>query len=313
MSTTRVAFLGTTDFSLHSLQTLCRDVHFHVVGVVSQPDRPAGRKMILQASPVKEYCLQKGLNVFTPENVNTAESLATIKSWGAEAAVVVAYGQILSQSLLDLFNGKIVNLHASLLPRWRGAAPIQRAIMAGDLETGVALQKVTKKLDAGDVLGVRKLSLTDDLNALDVLEKMKELGADLLRVDFVDFLKGNLIGSAQDETQITYAKKIDKSEAEIHWAQPAPTILNHIRGMMMGPGSWTILQGKKLKIIKARVKNLTGAGKPGMIQEVNKNSFVVACDPGSLEVIEVQPESRAKMTVESFLKGYNLNKGDVFG
>ncbi len=219
MSTVRVVFLGTPDFSKSCLEALSKDSHFEVVGVVTQPDKPAGRKMLLQSSPVKEFALSQGYKVLSPENINTDDALKEIESLNGEAAVVVAYGQILSQNFLDIFEEKVVNVHASLLPHWRGAAPIQRAILADDNESGVALQKVVKKLDAGDVLGIRKLSLSDNLSALDVLEKFKPLAAELLHIEFMDYLRGNLAGTVQDEKQVTYAKKIEKAEGIIDWSR----------------------------------------------------------------------------------------------
>lgn len=313
MSTVRVVFLGTPDFSKSCLEAITNDHHFEVVGVITQPDKPAGRKMQLQASPVKDFAVNKGFKVLTPENINTEEALREIQNLNGEAAVVVAYGQILSQKFLDIFEQKVVNVHASILPRWRGAAPIQRAILADDRETGVALQKVVKKLDAGDVLGIRKLLLTDNLSALDVLEKFKPLAAELLHLEFMDYLRGNLAGTVQEEQQVTYAKKIEKTEGRVDWSQSSRFIFNHVRAMTMGPGSTTALSGKRLKIVKLQVKSLTGKHSPGIILEVNSKSIVVGCGQGSVELLEVQPESKAKMAVAEFLKGNPLKKGDKVG
>lgn len=269
--------------------------------------------MLLQSSPVKEFALSQGYKVLSPENINTDDALKEIESLNGEAAVVVAYGQILSQNFLDIFEEKVVNVHASLLPHWRGAAPIQRAILADDNESGVALQKVVKKLDAGDVLGIRKLSLSDNLSALDVLEKFKPLAAELLHIEFMDYLRGNLAGTVQDEKQVTYAKKIEKAEGIIDWSRSSRFVFNHVRAMTMGPGSTTTLLGKRLKIAKLSVKSLTGKHQPGIILEVNSKSVVVGCGEGSVELLEVQPESKGKMPVAEFLKGNPLKKGDRVG
>jgi methionyl-tRNA formyltransferase len=313
VSTIRVVFLGTPDFSKSCLEALAKDNHFEIAGVVTQPDKPAGRKMQMQQSPVKEFAQSKGYMVLTPENINTDDSLAELQKLNGEAAVVVAYGQILSQKFLDMFEEKVVNVHASLLPRWRGAAPIQRALLADDKETGVALQKVVKKLDAGDVLGVRKLHLTDDLSALDVLEKFKPLAAELLHIEFMDYLRGNLAGAVQDESQVTYAKKIEKAEGLINWSENSRFVFNHVRAMTMGPGSTTNLGSKRLKIAKLNVKSLTGNHKPGIILEVNPKGITVGCGTGSVELLEVQPESKGKMPVSEFLKGTPLKKGEQLG
>lgn len=311
MSKIRVVFLGTPDFSKYALQALYEDSHYDVVGVVTQPDKPAGRKLALTPSPVKEFALNAKLKVLTPDKINSA--LTEISNLNAEAAVVVAYGQILSQSFLDLFGGKVVNIHASILPRWRGAAPIQRAIMADDLETGVTLQKIIKKLDAGDVLGVRKIKIDDNMNALELLEKMKPLAAELLHIEFMDFMRGNLAGQVQDESLVTYAKKIEKSESEIDWKLSSRQIFNHVRGMVMGPGSVSTHAGKKIKLLKVKVKSLTGHFKPGIILDVLSDSFIVGCGIGELEVLEVQPESRSRMRSAEYLKGYGLKRGDLLG
>ncbi|RYZ76098.1 MAG: methionyl-tRNA formyltransferase, partial [Proteobacteria bacterium] len=184
----RVLFLGTPEFAATSLRRMIDDSRFEIAAVISQPDRPAGRKMQLKASPVKELALAHGLPVFTPETVNTEEFRAQLAALNVESAAVVAFGQILGQKFLDLFPKGCVNVHGSLLPEWRGAAPIQRAVMNGDKESGVALQIVVKKLDAGPLLGVRRLKLDDEINALQLHDALKDLGADLLANDYVDYL-----------------------------------------------------------------------------------------------------------------------------
>jgi methionyl-tRNA formyltransferase len=304
-----LVFLGTPDIASYCLKSLIDDEHFKVTGVLTQPDRPAGRNMKLQASPVKQLAVAESLPVLTPEKL-TPEILEQIKEWKAEAAVVVAYGQILPQSFLDLFPKKVVNVHASLLPRWRGAAPIQRALMAGDEETGVSLQVVVKKLDAGDVLGARKLK-TEGLDALQMLEKMKPLAADLLSIEFMDYLRGNLTPSPQDESKVTYAHKIEKSEGRVDWTLPASEIERRLRGLKMGPGSSTLRQGKTLKL--HRVETLSASGKPGHILKADAQGIVVAAGEGAVRVTELQPESRGRMAASEYLKGQKVETGEVWG
>ena len=313
MSKVRILFLGTPEFAVASLRRLIEDDHFEIVGVVSQPDRPAGRKMQLKASPVKELALQHGLKVFTPETVNTQEFRDQIASLGAESAAVVAFGQILGQKFLDLFPHGCVNVHGSLLPRWRGAAPIQRSIMEGDTETGVALQIVVKKLDAGPVLGIRRLALTDEMDAMQLHDELKVLGADLLHIEYMDYLRGNLQPVPQDESLVTIAPKIDKAEARIDWKLPARTIFNRIRGLAMGPSAYTVRAGQMLKVHKTRVvSNEARQASAGQIVDVTSQSFQVACGQGILEVLEVQPESRSRQTVSDYLRGYPLKVGESF-
>jgi methionyl-tRNA formyltransferase len=315
VSKVRICFLGTPDFAVTSLKALMDDEHFEVVGVVTQPDRPAGRKMQLTPSPVKSLAQARGLRVISPESLKKNPLiLAEIQRWGAEVAVVVAFGQILSQEFLDLFPFGAVNVHGSILPRWRGAAPIQRSLEAGDKESGVALQKVAKKLDAGDIIGIRRLSLDDEINAQELHDKLAVLGADLLSVELMDYMRGNLVPTPQNESQVTYAHKIEKSEGEINWLLPAVEIHNKVRALVMGPGTYTWLNGKKIKIHKTKVSEKSGAPtKTGMVMDVNQEFLAVQCDSGILNIYEVQPESRTRMKVSDFLKGHPLKAGDHFG
>lgn len=313
MSLIRTVFLGTPDIAAYCLGSMIKDEHFKVVGVVTQPDRQSGRKLKLQSSPVKELALSHQLPVLTPEKVNEEEVLETISSWKAEVAVVVAFGQILPQVFLDLYPRSVVNVHTSLLPRWRGAAPIQRAVMAGDQKTGVCLQVMVKKLDAGDVVGRRVIDIDDDWNAFDLHEKMKPLAADLLHVELMDYLRGNLVPLKQEESLVTYAKKIEKSETQIDWRLPAVEIHNKIRGLALGPGAHTVRSGKKLKLIKSRVIPKSKNDLPGKVIEIEADSFVVSSGDGALQILMVQPESRAEMTAKDYLRGYPFSLGEKLG
>lgn len=311
MSKVRVCFLGTPEFAVVALEALMQDEHFEVVGVVTQPDRPAGRKMVLTPSPVKILALTKGIPVLSPESVNKDFILTEIQKWSAEVAVVVAFGQILGTKFLNLFRFGAVNVHGSVLPRWRGAAPIQRALEFGDQESGVALQKVVKELDAGDVIGIRRLSLDSQINAKELHDKLALLGAELLHVEFMDYVRGNLVPQPQDVSAVTYAKKIDKNEAQIEWQQPAEKIHNKVRAFVMGPGTYTFLQGKKLKIHKTKVH--PGSGAAGQVVEVDEEKLVLGTGAGLLEILELQPESRNRMKVSEFVKGHSVAKGDRWG
>lgn len=314
MSKVRICFLGTPEFAVTSLKALLNDNHYEVVGVVTQPDRPAGRKLQLTPSPVKVLALENNLKVLTPESLKAdAQALEEIKAWGAEVAVVVAYGQILTQSFLDSFPFGCVNIHGSILPRWRGAAPIQRAIEAGDEESGVTLQKIVKKLDAGDILGIRRIAVTSHMTALELHDKLAELGADLLHVELMDYLRGNLAPTPQDESKVTVAKKIEKQESLIDWNLSARAIDGKIRGFCYGPGTYTVLQGKKLKLHRAEVLNEITNKNPGTIVSVQDDSFSVSTGQGVLKVFEVQPESRNRLSVTEFLKGHDLKVGDIVG
>lgn len=306
-------FFGTPDIARFCLEAMIKDAHYEVVGVVTQPDRPAGRKMQLTPSPVKTLVLPLGIPVLSPENVNDEEVLQQLAAMKAEVAVVVAFGQIMKQPLLDLFPAKIVNVHASLLPRWRGAAPIQRAIMEGDTETGVCMQVMVRKLDAGPVLGQRKFAITPDMNALESYENCQRLGAELIEVDLMDYLRGNLSSIPQDPALVTFAPKIEKADAEVDWTKSSSQIHNLVRGLYLGPNAFTGRQGKMLKLWKTRVNSTGGAmAKPGQVLKVTENSLIVQCGTGSLDLLEVQPESRSRMPIGEYLRGYPMNVGDTF-
>lgn len=311
MSVIPVVFMGTADFAVTALEACINDDHYDVVGVVSQPDRPAGRKMQLKASPVKELAVKHGIEVFTPESINTEESIAQLRKWNAEIGVVVAFGQILKQEVIDSFERGCVNIHGSLLPRWRGAAPIQRALMEGDSESGVTLQKIDLALDAGDMIGVRKVELTDDIDAPILYDKLKHLGAELIHIELMDYIRGNLGLVRQDESQITVAKKLKKEDGIIQWETPAREIFNRYRGMKLWPGSWSFREGKTLKVHSMRP--VEKSGEPGTIIDSTKESFTVACGQGALEIFEVQPESKPKMTAEAYMAGRPFSKGEKLG
>lgn len=312
MSRVRVCFLGTPEFAVTCLKALLDDEHYEVVGVVTQPDRPAGRKLQLTPSPVKPLALAKGLRVVAPESLKDNSLIVDeILRWGAEVAVVVAFGQILDQKFLDSFHLGCVNVHASLLPRWRGAAPIQRAIEAGDEETGVALQKMVRKLDAGAVIGERRLKISPEIDSLELHDRLALLGADLLRVELMDYVRGNIAPAPQDESKVTYAKKIDKSESLLNWSLPAKALHDKVRAFVWGPGTYTMHAGKRLKIHKTRVSEESG-GVPGEILSVDASGIAVACGRGSLELLEVQPESRNRMSAADFIRATSLQPGQKF-
>lgn len=311
MSVVPVVFMGTADFAVTALNACIEDEHYDVVAVISQPDRPAGRKMKLQASPVKELALQHDIEVFTPESINTPESIEKLRSFQAELGIVVAFGQILKQEVIDSFHRGCVNIHGSILPRWRGAAPIQRALMEGDEETGVTLQKIELSLDAGDVIGVRRVKLTDDIDAPILYDKLKAYGADLIHVELMDYIRGNLATVKQDSSLVTIAKKLKKEDGIIDWSQKNRLIFNRYRGMKLWPGSWTFRDSKVLKIHS--MKPVEGSGEPGTVIALDKDSFTVACGDGALLIQELQPESKPKMPVAAYLSGKPMSLGEKLG
>lgn len=317
----RTAFFGTPTFAIPSLKALMDHPEFDVVAVFSQPDSPSGRKLKLHPSPLKEWAESKEIQVLTPEKCSTQEFIQSFKELDIDVAVVVAFGQILPQALLDLCDKKFVNLHGSLLPRWRGAAPIQRAVMAGDKNTGVSLQVMVKKLDAGDVIGEKKTEILAFENSLELHDRLSVLGTELIKTDLLAYLKGDVVPSRQEESLVTYAHKIEKEEAIIVWNQHAQKIWNQIRGLAMGPGGVTFLNKKRLKVHRAKVINNINELKeiyqeqenldlnlkknqPGSIAFCTSAEIIVSCSENSFLILqEVQPESKPKMSVAAFLAG----------
>jgi methionyl-tRNA formyltransferase len=317
MSKVRILFMGTPDFARTALQSMLEDDHFEIAAVVTQPDRPAGRKMQLTPSPVKTLALEKGLKVLTPETVNTEGFRQEVLGLAVESAVVVAFGQLLGDAFLALFPKGAVNVHGSLLPKWRGAAPIQRSIMAGDVETGVALQIVVKKLDAGPVLGIRKIALTESETAAEIYPQLAQLGCELLSTEYMDYLRGNLTPIAQDEALVSHAAKIKKSEAAVDWTMPARGIVNLVRGLALGPVPYARrADGSAFKIHRA----ISGPSSvstslrksAGTVVGVSDDFIdVLAGDGHVVRVLEVQPESRARLTLKDYRHGYAISIGEV--
>lgn len=310
MSKVRVVFLGTPDFAVTPLESMANDEHFEIVEVITQPDRPKGRHMHVQPTPVKEAALRLNLPVTNTESVNAHEFISHLKNLKADVAVVIAFGQIVSQEFLNLFPSGAVNVHGSLLPKWRGAAPIQRSIEAGDKETGVVLQIVVKALDAGAVLGARKIPLTLNETSSSAYEKLKKLSCDLLAVELMDYVRGNLTGQKQDESQVSIAKKIKKEEGLIDWKKSSLEITNKIRAFDIWPGTWTYWNKKQLKILKAMP--FESKGSPGKVLSLENDAIIVGTGDNSLKITEVQLEGKAKTSVENFLRGYPMKAGEIF-
>ncbi len=336
MSRIRVCFLGTPGFAEVHLQALLDNPRYEVVGVVTQPDRPAGRKMQLTPSPVKVLAAKNLLPVLTPENLRKEPAaFGVIKSWKADVAVVVAFGQILSQEFLDSFKFGAVNIHGSLLPLWRGAAPIQRSIEAGDTESGVSMQKMVKKLDAGPVIAEKRVQLDNHITATELYDRLAVLGCELLSVDLIQYVQGDLKPREQDESLVSIARKIEKEESLLDWNLPAEKLHNKVRAFSMGPGTYVMFQGKRMKIHRTVVTPLgdttididpalSNSGLmaaiitkgPGIVARLDTDQLIILCRDGFLSLLEVQPESKPKMPISEFIKSAalleRLKKGDLF-
>ena len=302
----RLIFAGTPEFAAMALTAII-DAGHEVVLVLTQPDRPAGRGMTLHASPVKLRALAVGIEVFQPLTLKDAAAQERLHAVGADAMVVAAYGLILPQVVLDLPRFGCLNIHASLLPRWRGAAPIQRAILAGDSETGVCIMQMDAGLDTGPVLLSAALPIDGDDTSATLHDKLATLGAQLI-VDALARLP--LPAQAQPEAGLTYASKIDKSEAVLDWRQPAAVLGQHVRAFNPFPGAISSLDGASLKIWCAEATD--GCGEPGVVLAVDKRGIVVACGDGALRLTELQKAGGKRLPAKQFLAGTAVLPGSRF-
>jgi len=301
----KIIFAGTPDFAVPSLQMLLASKH-EVRAVYTQPDRPAGRGRHNHISPVKELALKYSIPVFQPLTLKTDEDLQQLMSFNADLMVVVAYGMILTQAALDAPRLGCINVHGSLLPRWRGAAPIQRALMAGDEKTGVTIMQIVRKLDAGDMLLKEEYVIGDNDSAGDLHDKLAELGAIGLYKVLAQMESGALHIEPQDESLVTYAEKLTKSEAIIDWAQPANTIALKVRGLNAWPVAQTLYQDNVLRIWRAEALAIETDLEPGIVNSQNKN-IDVATGKGLLRLHEVQLPGGKRMTAQAFLNAHHVN------
>lgn len=302
----RLIFAGTPEFAAQALQAIIAAGH-DVALVLTQPDRPAGRGMALQPSAVKKVALENGIEVFQPQTLKDAEAQAKVAAVGAEVMVVAAYGLILPQVVLDMPRFGCINIHGSLLPRWRGAAPIQRALLAGDAETGVCIMQMEAGLDTGPVLlrGAFAIEATDTTASLH--DRLAALGAQLV----VEALgKLPLPPEPQPVDGITYAHKIEKAEALIDWTKSSAELDRHIRAFNPFPGAQALFAGQTVKLWQA--KPVAGNGQIGTVLAVDRNSVVIACGEGALAVSELQKAGGKRLPVQQFLAGHPLKVGDRF-
>ena len=304
----RVVFMGTPDFSVPTLMEIIAQGH-EVVAVYSQPPRKAGRGLELKKSPVHEKAEQFGLPVFTPINFKDEADIAAFAAHEADVAVVVAYGLLLPRAVLDASHNGCLNLHASLLPRWRGAAPINRAIMAGDQETGIMVMQMEEGLDTGPVAMVERLTITADMTAGELHDQLMVLGGDLMVRALGGIERGGLSGQQQAETGIEYAHKLSKDETRIDWSKSAQEVHNHIRGLSPFPGAWCefAIGGKqhRLKILKSTmIDDLDGSA--GTVLD---DALTIACGTGAIRLVSVQRSGKGVMDAAEFLRGNALIKG----
>jgi methionyl-tRNA formyltransferase len=313
MVTLRLVFFGTPAFAATALRRLLRSPH-PVAAVVTQPDRPRGRGQHISFSPVKALGLEAGIPVLQPERLKSPDFQEALQGLGADLGVVAAYGKILPEAVITAFRLGMINIHASLLPKYRGAAPVHRAVMAGEAETGVSIMRVVRELDAGSVFAVARRAIGADETSVEVEHGLAAIGADLC-VDVIDRIAaGTAHEVPQNDAEATYASRIVKEESRLDWSQRAVDLHNHIRGLHPWPHAQTVLAGERVLLLKsAPADEPTGTAAPGEILKAAGDELVVATGRGTLKLLQLQPEGRRAMTAREFLAGRRLVAGQRFG
>lgn len=305
----RVVYFGTPLFAAKTLDYLLSQ-GVQIVGVVTQPDRPKGRSGTPTPCPVKEAVISKSLDIpiFQPEKASDPEAAAQIEALKPDLFVVVAFGEIISQQLLDMPKIACINVHGSILPKYRGAAPIQRCIMEGETESGITIMHMAKKMDSGDMIKVVKTPIGENMTYGELEEKLCSLGSVALYEVICDFSKGNVGREPQNHGLATYAKKIETSDCEISWNQAASKLHNQARGVTPRPGAWCQIKvrgkQKRLKIRKTLLNDMSGP-KPGEILSFGSEGLVIACGEGSLKILELQLEGKKAMEASEFVRGFS--------
>jgi len=299
----RVVFMGTPDIAATCLKKIIAD-GFNVVGVYTQPDRPKGRGMKMVFSPVKEVAISNNIPVLQPENFRADEDVQALRDLKPDVVAVVAYGRILPQRVLDIPTKGCVNIHASLLPQYRGSAPYQWAVLDGLTETGVTAQHMALKMDAGDIIDVAKTPIGPDETAGELLDKLAVLGADLLSRVLTRFDAGDVAGTPQNEDEVSFAPMLDKSMCPIDFTKTARQVHNHVRGLHPWPVATMELQGKKFKVHATKI--VDGCGKPGEILGLTKTGLKIACGEGAVEVTSLQAEGGKRMAAPDYFRGHPL-------
>ena len=300
-----IVFMGTPEFSVPTLEALIKN-RFNVLKVYTQPPKKSSRGQRVNPSPIAKFCKKNNIIFCNPENLNNSEELNNFKKLSPDLVVVVAYGQIIPTHFLNIARFGFINIHASLLPKWRGAAPIQRAIMNVDKKIGVSIMKIEEELDAGPVLISKELSLNQNETHGEVEEKLSKLGASLL-IESLKSIKENTSKFIdQNHTEATYAKKINKNETKINWNLDANKVLAHIHGLSPNPGSWFEFEKERFKVLKAKVTS--DRGKPSLV--LNEN-LIIGCKLNSIQILEIQRQGKNKQSSKEFLQGKKISKGSM--
>jgi len=307
-----IVFMGTPEFALPTLRKIYNSSH-SIISVITQPDRPKGRGQIKVASPIKNFAIENNIPLLQPENVNAENFIQSLLENRPDYIIVVAFGQILREPLLKVPKQFCVNLHSSLLPKYRGAAPINRSILNGDVCSGITTMVMDKGMDTGDILLIRETSIEKDDDAKSLHDKLAEQGGKLVLETLARLEKNDLLPTPQNSDLASYAPKLKKEESLIDWGMPANNILNKIRGLTPWPGTYTLFNGKRLCILKSEVIKGEPSDCPGYIERITDSGIEVGTGEKRLKITELKPEGKKAMPVKSFLSGYKINPGDKLG
>jgi methionyl-tRNA formyltransferase len=307
----RIVFFGTPAFAVPSLDALLRAAPHIVVGVVTQPDRPRGRGQKLSDAPVKARAVDAGLPVLQPERMKDPAFVEALAAWGADLGVVAAYGRILTDAILATPRLGMINVHASLLPRYRGAAPVHRAVIAGETSTGVTIMRVVKALDAGAMFVKEHRAIGPDETSDEVERALAQIGARLLVAAVDQIARGSAVETPQNDAESTYAHRLTKDDGLIDWSWPATRVHNLIRGLHPWPHAFSFVQGKRV-ILRRSGLEAPGPNPPGTILEADGDRLIVATGEGALRILEIQAEGKRPMAAREFLAGHRLTAGERF-
>lgn len=305
--------MGTPAFSVPILQALIDEETIEIVGVVSQPDRKVGRKQIITPPPVKQLAMEHNLTMYQPEKLSGSDEMKEILTLDIDLIITAAYGQYVPTKLLNAPTHRAINVHASLLPKYRGAAPIHYAVLNGDEKTGVTIMYMEKEMDAGNIISQREIAINDEDDTGNLFEKLSLVGRDLLMDTLPAIFAGENESIVQNEDEVTFSPMISKEQEKIDWTLTAREVFNHIRALRPAPGAYTILEDQRFKIWAAEVVEDNTSAEPGTIIFADTKEMYVACGEGSvLSLIEVQPSGKKRMPVANFLAGTQIEEGTLF-
>ena len=301
-----IVFMGTPEFSVPTLEVLIKK-KFNILCTYTQPPKKSNRGQKINPSPIEKFCKKNNISFKNPTSLNNKEELKIFEKLSPDIVIVVAYGQIIPKFFLNLPKFGFINIHASLLPKWRGAAPIQRAIMNGDKKTGVSIMKIEEQLDSGPILASEELELNHNLTHGEIEKELSIIGANLLIKTLKNIEEDNLKFVDQKHSEATYAKKINKNETKINWNLDADKVLAHIHGLSPNPGAWFEYENERFKVLKAKISN-----EDGKSNCVLDDNLTIACKSNSIQILELQRQGKKKQTAKEFLLGKKITKGAIF-